>query len=190
MPPNAPPVSICTTRTLVFRQVEKRHQRFVDVIRALQRTPHGDALIRIKRRDHPVIFDIELFLRAGRVFAFDDVDRHSSKRCPRRPFRTKNVLNVLSVAPDDFGLPFAFFDGENWRQRFVLDAKPPATAFGSSVAVRMRQQQNRLFRMIDRAIRKARLIVLDQRDVVFPGNIFRGDDDEFVPADSGPKDIL
>ena len=44
--------------------------------------------------------------------------------------------------------------------------------------------------MIDHAIRKAWLIVLNQRDIVFSGNILRGDDEKFVPVDSGAEGYL
>src|SRR5271154_6481126 len=43
--------------------------------------------------------------------------------------------------------------------------------------------------MVDRAIREARLIIFNQRDVVFPGNVLRGDD-EVVPVDSRPEGYL
>ena len=45
----------------------------MDIIRTLQRSPDGDALLGIEGRDHSVVFDVELFLRAGRVLAFYDV---------------------------------------------------------------------------------------------------------------------
>ncbi len=51
----------------------------------------------------------------------------------------------------------------------------------------MSQQQNRLLGMIHDLIRETGLIVGDQRDDIFPGNILRGDDDKFVPGDSRPK---
>ena len=57
---------------LVGRQVEERPQRLVDVVRALHRAPDRDAVGGVRRRDHAVRFDVELFLRAGLVFALDD----------------------------------------------------------------------------------------------------------------------
>jgi hypothetical protein len=53
--------------------------------------------------------------------------------------------------------------------------------------VGMRQQEYGLFGMVDDSIRKARLVVHDQGDEVFPGDVLRGDDNKFIPVDSGTK---
>lgn len=45
----------------------------------------------------------------------------------------------------------------------------------------MGQQENRLFRVIDRSIRQTWLIVFDQGDTILAGDILRGDDYELVP---------
>ena len=42
--------------------------------------------------------------------------------------------------------------------------------------------------MTDRTIREARLIVLYERDAIFPRNISGRDDHEFFPIDSWAKD--
>ena len=86
-------------------------------------------------------------------------------------------------------LPLAFFDREHGRQGIVLDGNR-FDRFRQRVAIRMGQQKNRLFRMVDHAIREARLIVFDQRDIVFPGNVLRGDDDKLAPVDFGPEGYL
>ena len=54
-------------------QIAEFHQRFVYVVRALERAPYSEALLRVEGGDHSVIFDIELFLRPGRIFTFDDI---------------------------------------------------------------------------------------------------------------------
>ena len=54
----------------------------------------------------------------------------------------------------------------------------------------MGQQQDRLLGMIDVAIREARLIVFDQSDAIFAGNVFRGDDDKFIPVNRGSNEIF
>jgi hypothetical protein len=51
----------------------------------------------------------------------------------------------------------------------------------------MGQQKYGLFGMIDNSIREAGLIVCDQRDVVFSGDILRGYDNKIVPVKSGTK---
>ena len=63
LPPNPPPVSVCTTRMQSFG-IPKRPLGFVDIIRAPQRTPHGHAFPRAHLRDHSLRLDIELLLRA------------------------------------------------------------------------------------------------------------------------------
>ncbi len=54
-------------------QVEKFQESFVNVVGALERTPDGEPSLRVEGRDHAIIFDVELFLRAGSVFGFDNV---------------------------------------------------------------------------------------------------------------------
>ena len=72
LPPKPPPVSICTTRTLLARQREQRHQCAVHVVGTLQRAPHRHALVRAGDRDHSVRLDVQLLLRAGFVLTFDN----------------------------------------------------------------------------------------------------------------------
>jgi len=47
----------------------------------------------------------------------------------------------------------------------------------------MREQQNRLLRMIDFPIRQAGLIVSDQSDAILARNVFCRDDYKLVPVD-------
>jgi hypothetical protein len=56
----------------LFRwQVEKPQECFVDIVRALHRTPDRDALRRICGRDHALRLDVELLLRPGAIFPLD-----------------------------------------------------------------------------------------------------------------------
>ena len=52
-----------------------------------------------------------------------------------------------------------------------------------NVFISMRKQNDRFFRVINDAVCQARLIVEDERDAVFAGNVFGGYDDEFGPVD-------
>jgi len=45
----------------------------MNVIRTLQRAPDGDSVFRVECRDDSIVFDVQLFLRAGEVLALDDV---------------------------------------------------------------------------------------------------------------------
>ncbi len=51
----------------------------------------------------------------------------------------------------------------------------------------MSQQQNGLLRMVNKLVRQTRLIVPNQCDAILPGNIFRGNDHEFIPGDFGTE---
>jgi hypothetical protein len=60
---------------LLRRQAEERRQRLVDVVGALHRAPHRDAVhvaSEVRHRHHPVRLDVELLLRAGVVLPLDD----------------------------------------------------------------------------------------------------------------------
>ena len=57
---------------LFFRQAEQFDQRFVNVVRTLHRAPNRHAVVRVRDRNRAVVLDVELLLRAGFVFAFDD----------------------------------------------------------------------------------------------------------------------
>jgi hypothetical protein len=41
--------------------------------------------------------------------------------------------------------------------------------------------------MIDHAIRKTGLIIVDERNTIFAGNVFRGNDDKLLPIDFGAE---
>src|SRR6267154_2230029 len=53
--------------------------------------------------------------------------------------------------------------------------------------IRMCQQQNGFFRMIDSSISKAGLIIPDQSNAIPAGNIARANDCKFAPIDGGVK---
>ena len=149
------------------------------VIGTLQRAPHRDPLRRIERRDHSVIFDVELLLRAGRILAFDD-EVGLVPNTVDVAFLDQVCLEHVVRAPNNFRAALALFDREDARKRFVFD-RHRLNRLGKNMAVGMGQQQNRLFGMIDELRGQTGLIVNDQRDAILARNIFRGDDYEFVP---------
>src|SRR6266849_2354915 len=63
-----------------FGHAEQTNEGFVDVIRALQRTPHGHALRWIGLCDHSLRLDVQLLLRPGLILALND----KISRGPRR----------------------------------------------------------------------------------------------------------
>ena len=53
--------------------------------------------------------------------------------------------------------------------------------------VRVREQHDRLFGVVDAVVGEARLVVDDERDAVDAGNVGGRDDDELVPGNVGPN---
>ena len=101
-------------------QIENRAQSLEDVVRALQRTPHGDAAVRAVFRDDALILNVEMFLRAGAVFALNNVRRMGPCGIYVALFQEKTFEQIVS-APDDNLLALTFFDRENRGQRFIFD---------------------------------------------------------------------
>src|SRR5271166_1279431 len=151
------------------------------VIRTLQRSPHRDTELRIEDRDHPIVFYIELLLRSGEVFAFDDVIGFGPDAIDVAFFDQISFEYVVG-APNDFRAALAFCDCKNRRERIIFD-QYRICRFAQGMAVCMRYQEDRLLRMIDEFARQARLVLTDKRDAILPGNVLRRDDYEFVPRD-------
>ena len=106
------------------------------------------------------------------------------------PLSTRNVLKTLSSPQMISFLSSESSSVKTGRQFFDFDAHVAARFF-QQILVRMRQQHDRFFRMIDDFVGEIRLIVEDQRDVVFAGNVFGGDDGELVPGNVAfERDVL
>src|ERR1700756_2420579 len=58
------------------------------------------------------------------------------------------------------------------------------------MAVGMSQQKNGFLGMVDEFTRQAGLIVSDQRNAIFTGNVFCGNDHEFMPRDARTESDL
>ena len=169
----------------ILGQAEKLHEGFVDVIRTLQRAPDGEAMLGVEGGDHAVVFDVELLLRAGGVFAFDDEVRVLPDGIDVAFFDQIGFEKIVR-APDYLGDGFAFFDGEERGKRIVFYGNG-SDSFGEKMAVGMSEEEKRLFGMIDEAIGEAGLIVVEESDAIFAGNVFWGDDDELAPVDFGTE---
>ena len=102
------------------------------------------------------------------------------------PFSTRNDLKMLSSPQITCFRRERILDGENRGQRFDFDADR-AAGFFQEIFVRMREEYDGLFGMIHEFVREAGLIVDDQRDAVFAGNVFCGDDGEFGPGNAGTE---
>ena len=81
-------------------------------------------------------------------------------------------------------------DGQHRRQRLDLDGHAPPRVIGPR-AIGVRDQDHRLFGMIDDAGGEVRLIVDDQLHEISARDVGGGDDDELVPGDGGIEaDVL
>src|SRR5262249_15755886 len=98
----------------------------------------------------------------------------------------QKLLKRIVSAPNDFGPPFALFHGKQGGKRVVFD-RNCVDSFPEPVPVRMSDEQNRLFWVIDAAIGQTRLVVEDKSNAVAPRNVLRGDDDVVAPVDVGVK---
>ena len=87
-------------RILSSGKSKQFHERFVNVVRTLHRTPNGYAVIGICDRDRAVVLDVELLLRAGFVFTFDDEIR-VGPGVVDVAFIDQKLFEDVVFAPDD-----------------------------------------------------------------------------------------
>ncbi len=99
-------------------------------------------------------------------------------------------LEDIILAPDDLFLVDGIIQREDGGQLFDFQTNV-APRFFEQVFVRVREQDDWLFRVVDELAGKIWLIQQDERDAVFARNVFRRHDDEFVPGDVALKgDVL
>ena len=77
---------------------------------------------------------------------------------------------------------------EDRRLWFEIDADVPP-GFLEHVPIRVGQQHNRLFGVIDAIGGQARLIVDDEGNAIDAGNVSGRDDGQFVPGNAGPNSM-
>ena len=164
--------------------VEEAGERGVHVIGTLHRPPHRYAVAGIGDREHPHRLDVELFLGAGLVHAFDDHGVAGGERGVDVSLRHRVTLEGVVFAPDDLAARQRIVDGKYRRQRLVFDRHPAPRLVGPR-AIGMGDEDDGLFRMIDLLEGEIRLVVGDQLDAVAAGNVGRGDDDVVGPVDPG-----
>ena len=165
----------------ISRQVAQFHQSFVNVIRALHGAPDCEPLIDVESGDHPVVFNIELFLSSRRVFTFYDVVGIFPYCIDVILFDQIRFEGVV-CSPDDWCVRLAGFYAEDRGKRLVLHGDG-LNRCRKQVPVRMSKQQEWFFRVIDHSVGKAWLVIVNQRDAVFARNVLRPDDYKFFPVD-------
>ncbi len=166
----------------IFRQAKNRGECLVDIVRALQGAPDRDAFGGIRAGDDSLGLDVKLLLRAGLILAFDD-ERSLRPGAIDIALVHRERFEDIVLAPDDFLLCERILDGEDCGQRLDSDAHGAARFF-QQIFVGMREKNHRLFRVIHELIREAGLVVDHQRDVVFAGNVLRGDDRKLIPRNA------
>jgi hypothetical protein len=148
---------------VVPRHAEQRRQRLVHVVRALQRSPHGDAVRRTGDGDHALRLDVELLLRASFVLAFDDLRGLREHGVDVAALHEERLEDVV-VAPHHGPRLERLVDRVDGREWFNVDHDRSAGTLDERL-VRVRDQHDRLFRMIDQGVRN-RLVVENQRDAI------------------------
>jgi hypothetical protein len=121
-------------------------------------------------------------LCAGPVFTFDDVVGIFPNFIDVAFFHFVAFEDVVR-APDNFGAALTLFHGEDRRKWVVFDGDR-IYRLGKKMPVGVRQQKNRFFGMVDHPVRETRLIVDDQRNDVFAGDVFGSNDNKFIPGDA------
>ncbi len=72
----------------------------MNVVRTLHRAPNSHAVARIRDCDRAVVLDVELLLRAGFVFTFDD-EIGVGPRLVNVAFIDQKLFEDVVFAPDD-----------------------------------------------------------------------------------------
>ncbi len=163
------------------RQAGESYQRLVYIERTLHRTPDGQPGV-AGLCDDSIGFDIKLFLGSGAVFAFDDPGSVFPCLVYISFFHPVTFKDVV-FAPDDVLAALAFLDAVDGGSGRIGDVDSSYRGC-QSVAVGMRQEQDRLLRMIDHAIGQAGLVIHDERNDIAAGNIFGRDNGELMPGDT------
>jgi len=169
----------------ILGQVEDRHQRFVHIKRALERAPHRHSGLLIPLSDDAVVLDVQMLLRAGSVFTFDDM-RGIVPGSVHIAFLEQERFQKIIRVPDDRALAFAFFNAEDRRQRFIFNLHR-GNGFAQLVLVRVSKQHNCFVTVIHLSVCEAGLIGNNELNVVCSGNVGGGDDGKFRPVNISAK---
>ena len=121
------------------RQAGERYQSFEHVEGALHGTPDGQPSRVAGLCDHSIGFNVQLLLRAGAVFSFDDPG--GVRPClVYLPLFYQEVLEDIIFAPDDQIAALAFFNGMERGRRFIADVHCRyRTRQGMAIGVRQQQ---------------------------------------------------
>lgn len=167
---------------LFFRQIKDGQKRFVHVERTLQRAPNGDAGFAFPLGDDAVVLNVQMFLRAGSVFSFNNVRGRVPHRIDVALLKHEAFKDVVRT-PDDWIAALTVLDGKHCRERIIFNAHR-LRCLAQFVLVMMRQQENRFVAVVHFAVGEAGLIGGDQLNDILAGNVVSGDDGELGPIDA------
>ena len=156
---------------LLLGQAEGCLERLHDVVRALQRAERHERAVGLEPGGGSVRLDVGLLLVRHAVLA---LDRDEGARQPAVDGAAFDV-EALEHGLGPLGV-------EHRRFFLVLDADVSERGVGLR-ADRVRDEQDRLLRMADAVLCEQRLVVLDQRDVVGPGDVVGRHDHVLAPGE-------
>jgi hypothetical protein len=187
---------------LVIAQAERYLQRAMHIERALQgaRDSHArnrSICIPCSLGKRSVGLNVELFLRTRVIFPLDDQVSPCERLIQVAMLQQEALEHVWRCArprdartPDDFFQCDRFLHVEDRRQLLICDPHR-RNGRGQPLLIRVRQQQNRLLRMVHPRVLprgyKQGLILKKHRHHVASGNVVRGDDTELMPRNLPPK---
>ncbi len=187
---------------LFFGEVEDELEGVDEVVGALHCALDGDGVegavgVKVGFGDDAVVFDVELLLCAGVVFAFYDVvgggedlvEVGGVAGLHEVGFEDVFFFAVLCVfgggMPDGGGVGgLGLFDGEDAGEGLVGDFYG-GYGGGEDGAVGVREEEDRLVGVVDVGGGEAEVVFGEVDDAVFAGDVGGGDDGELVPGDGG-----
>src|SRR6202030_4250914 len=112
-----------------------------------------------ENRDHPIVFDVQLLLRASGVFRFDNVVGVFERAFYITLFNEVTFKNVVG-APNNFRKLLAVLDSEDGRKRVIFDGNS-FYRLGQKISIWVREQKDGFLGMINQFLREAGLILAD-----------------------------
>ena len=148
----------------------------MDVVRALERAVDRDATVLARHGDHRVVLDVELFLVADAVFAFEDEVRGREGRRRHRRRRSRTRRRRARTRADR-------------RPRAAASVRASDMVLGRAEhgPVGRGDERERLGVVLDLATDRDedRLVRLDRADDVLAGDVGGGHDDTRGPVEGG-----
>jgi hypothetical protein len=171
-PPSGRGVDDPKLRPVAFQGVL---QRVVDVVRALHAALHDEHAV-LHPGGHPLVLEVDVLLRCGLEDVLDHVGGRGERFVDISLLDPKGRQDVV-IAVLDLGRGRCCPEVEHRLERVNLD-RDRLDGAADHAARGVRHQHNRLVDVTDLGAGQDRLIVLDQIDLVWPGDVPVVDDHE------------